>query len=83
MSAPRWTVRWSPAELLAPTVPLLVVQGSRDAFGVPPGAQVVQGADHAFAVRRKDGRTASEVTAELQVVVSRWLVAVPGVVARG
>jgi predicted alpha/beta-hydrolase family hydrolase len=42
------------AELALPTVPVLVVQGSRDAFGVPPGAQVVDGADHGFRVRRTD-----------------------------
>lgn len=65
-------------ELLAPGVPRLVVQGSRDAFGVPaPGPQlevhVVAGADHAFAVRRKDGRTAADVRQEVVDVVTGWL----------
>lgn len=65
-------------ELLAPGVPRLVVQGSRDAFGVPgPGLQldvhVVAGADHAFAVRRTDGRTAAEVRQEVVDVVTGWL----------
>ena len=60
-------------ELLAPDVPVLVVQGARDAFGVPPGAQVVQGADHGFAVRRKDGRTPGQVAAQIQAVVQGWL----------
>ncbi|MFN2521762.1 MAG: alpha/beta family hydrolase [Mycobacteriales bacterium] len=41
-------------ELALPTVPVLVVQGERDAFGVPPGAAVVAGADHGFAVRKRD-----------------------------
>lgn len=66
------------AELQAPPVPRLVVQGARDAFGVPaaePGlaVHVVDGADHGFAVRRRDGRTADEVTAELREVVTTWL----------
>jgi len=66
------------AELLLPAVPRLVVQGARDAFGVPepaPGVQVsvVQGADHAFAVRRADGRSAQEVTAQVTSAVRAWL----------
>lgn len=39
-------------ELLMPTVPVLVVQGDRDAFGVPPGATLVPGADHGFKVAK-------------------------------
>ena len=66
------------AELTAPQVPRLVVQGGRDAFGVPaagPGLEVhvVDGADHAFAVRRKDGRTADDVHAEVAAAVTAWL----------
>lgn len=38
-------------ELEAVDVPVLVVQGDRDAFGVPPGATLVPGADHGFRVR--------------------------------
>ena len=65
-------------ELLLPAVPRLVVQGDRDAFGVPePGrdlhVHVVAGADHAFAVRRKDGRSGADVLVELEVVVRDWL----------
>jgi len=40
------------AELAAVDVPLLVVQGDRDAFGVPDGAELVPGADHGFRVRK-------------------------------
>jgi predicted alpha/beta-hydrolase family hydrolase len=37
-------------ELAAVEVPVLVVQGDRDAFGVPPGAVLIPGADHGFRV---------------------------------
>ena len=40
------------AELTAVGVPLLMVQGDRDAFGVPTGAHLVPGADHGFRVRK-------------------------------
>lgn len=78
LEPPRRPERTRLPELLAPGVPRLVVQGSRDAFGVPaPGPQlevhVVTGADHAFAVRRKDGRTAAEVRQEVVDVVTGWL----------
>ncbi len=58
------------AELDQVEVPLLVVQGSRDAFGVPdetPGRQVrvVAGADHSFAVRLRDGRSRADVLVEV------------------
>jgi hypothetical protein len=66
------------AELALPAVPRLVVQGARDAFGVPepaPGVtvEVVDGADHAFAVRRADGRTRDEVLAQVRRAVRDWL----------
>jgi predicted alpha/beta-hydrolase family hydrolase len=61
------------AELDLPDVPVLVVQGERDAFGVPGGAVVVRGADHGFAVRRRDGRTAAEVAADVREAVSGLL----------
>ncbi len=65
-------------ELLLPRAPRLVVQGERDAFGVPapsPGVDVhvVPGADHGFAVRRADGRTAAQVRGEVRDAVARWL----------
>ena len=40
------------SELAAVAVPMLVVQGDRDAFGVPPGATLVPGADHGFRVAK-------------------------------
>lgn len=66
-------------ELLRPSVPRLVVQGERDAFGVPepsPGVHVhvVAGADHGFRVRRLDGRTAAQVREEVRDAVAGWLV---------
>jgi predicted alpha/beta-hydrolase family hydrolase len=65
-------------ELLRPAVPRLVVQGDRDGFGVPAAAEgvqvhVVRGADHAFGVRRRDGRTAQDVATEVREAVARWL----------
>lgn len=65
-------------ELRLPTVPRLVVQGSRDAFGVPePEAglevHVVAGADHAFAVRRADGRLRVDVLAEVGAATAALL----------
>jgi hypothetical protein len=71
------------AELLTPDVPVLVVQGERDAFGVPEPAagvqvQVVRGADHAFAVRRVDQRTPAGVAAEITERVAHWLAVLLG-----
>ena len=65
-------------ELALPAVPRLVVQGERDAFGIPaphPGVEVevVSGADHSFGVRRRDGRTPAEVNAQVRAVVTGWL----------
>ena len=65
-------------ELRLPTCPRLVVQGERDAFGVPSPADgtqvhVVAGADHGFAVRRRDGRTSAGVREEVEQVVRAWL----------
>ncbi len=65
-------------ELRLPQGPRLVVQGERDAFGQPaPSAgvevHVVAGADHGFAARRRDGRTAADVRDEVEQVVRAWL----------
>ena len=63
-------------ELALPGVPRLVVQGERDAFGVPaaaPGVRVhvVPGADHAFAVPRHLGLPAA--AEQVRAVVADWL----------
>lgn len=65
-------------ELRLPAVPRLVVQGDRDAFGVPlaePGVEVhlVAGADHAMRVRKADERCAAEVHAEIAARTAAWL----------
>lgn len=65
------------SELDLPRVPVLVVQGDRDPFGMPdrgPGRSVVPvpGADHSFAVRNKDGERAT-VLSEVERAVSAWL----------
>ena len=59
-------------ELALPTVPVLVIQGDRDAFGVPNGAVLIPGADHAFAVRRHDPAPGPQI----ESAVGTWLEAV-------
>ena len=56
-------------ELEAVAVPVLVVQGGRDGFGVPPGATVIPGADHGFRVRKGDPPAGPQV----EQVVGEWL----------
>jgi predicted alpha/beta-hydrolase family hydrolase len=56
-------------ELEAVVVPVLVVQGSRDAFGVPPGATLVAGADHGFRVAKGLPPAGPQV----QEAVGTWL----------
>lgn len=56
-------------ELEATAVPVLVVQGERDAFGVPAGAHVVPGADHGFRVRAGLPPAAPQIAA----AVHDWL----------
>jgi dienelactone hydrolase len=56
-------------ELTAVEVPVLVVQGDRDAFGVPPGATLVPGADHGFRVA-KGGAPAGP---QVEAAVREWL----------
>lgn len=66
-------------ELLGAGVPVLVVQGERDAFGrpdeLPRGPQVVAvpGADHGFAVARSAVVTQEEALDLLVDGVGRWL----------
>ena len=55
--------------MLTPTVPVLVVQGDRDAFGVPPGATLVPGADHGFKVAKGLPGAGPQVRAH----VEEWL----------
>jgi predicted alpha/beta-hydrolase family hydrolase len=67
-------------------VPTLMVSGDRDGLcdltlldreiarmPQPPRVHVVEGADHAFAVRRRDARDAAEVLREVVTVVDEWL----------
>jgi len=56
-------------ELTGVPVPVLVVQGDRDAFGMPPGAVVVPGADHGFKVAKGREPAAPQVRA----AVETWL----------
>jgi predicted alpha/beta-hydrolase family hydrolase len=56
-------------ELQAVSLPVLVVQGTRDAFGVPDGAHLVPGADHAFKVSKGHEPAAPHIEA----VVRDWL----------
>lgn len=75
------------------TVPTLLVCGSRDAMAptealrhnvaahMPPGIatlHVVEGADHSFGVRKRDGRTEDEVLDELATTITGWLAARTG-----
>lgn len=57
------------AELESVEVPVLVVQGDRDAFGVPPGAVLVPGADHGFRVAKGLPPAGPQVKEH----VARWL----------
>jgi len=67
-------------------VPMLFVQGTRDAFaredliqgvlarlGDRAERHLVEGADHSFGVRKSSGRTASDVTAEVRGALLDWL----------
>jgi predicted alpha/beta-hydrolase family hydrolase len=56
-------------ELAAVELPALVVQGDADAFGLPPRAVVVPGADHGFRVRRGLPPAGPQITA----AVRAWL----------
>jgi predicted alpha/beta-hydrolase family hydrolase len=57
------------AELEAVGMPVLVVQGDRDAFGVPDGAVLVPGADHGFRVSKGSAPAGPQV----QAAVGEWL----------
>jgi predicted alpha/beta-hydrolase family hydrolase len=68
-------------ELAGAGVPVLVVQGERDPFGMPgPDAaadievRVVAGGDHEFHTRARDGRRTADAVAEAASVGAAWLV---------
>ncbi len=71
-------------------VPMLFLQGMRDALAelelLRPVAErlaplatlhLVEGADHAFAVLKRSGRTGEEVLAELAVTTAEWIDRLP------
>lgn len=60
-------------ELAAVTLPTLTIQGTKDAFGIPPGAVLIEGADHGFAVPKSRPLAAPQITA----TVAAWLQTLP------
>jgi hypothetical protein len=78
-------------ELLAPTVPRLVLQGSKDAFGSADeictaigdasGITVVElpGADHGFRIAKSSSFTPTDLRATLVTEVGRFIAAVVGI----
>jgi hypothetical protein len=78
-------------ELLAPTVPRLVLQGSKDSFGTAeeiraavgraPDISVVElpGADHGFRISKSSGFTPADSRTTLIAEVSRFVRAVAGI----
>jgi uncharacterized protein len=79
------------AELLAPEVPRLVLQGSKDSFGSAveiraaideaPGITVVElpGANHGYQIARSSAFTAADLRITLVTEVSRFITAVVGI----
>jgi len=74
------------AHLRRIAVPMLIVQGSRDAFGTPdelrpvietvPGPvtlHVVEGGDHSLAPPKRGGATTEQVHAAVQDVIAAWI----------
>jgi uncharacterized protein len=68
------------------TVPMLFLQGTRDALAELPRMQrlcahlapratlhIVEGADHAFAVPKRSGRTNDQARDELATTITTWL----------
>jgi uncharacterized protein len=66
--------------------PILIVQGSRDAFGTPPefesviraaspapSLRVVNGGDHSFRLSKRDPSAQAAVYAEVQHAIVRWM----------
>jgi uncharacterized protein len=79
------------AELLAPTVPRLVLQGSKDSFGTPEeirvaignarGISVVElpGADHAYRIAKSSAFTPADLRMTLLTEVSQFIGATAGI----
>jgi uncharacterized protein len=79
------------AELLAPTAPRLVLQGSKDSFGTPAeiraaigtaeGVNVVElpGADHSYRIAKSSAFTPAALRSTLVAEVSRFIGAVAGI----
>jgi predicted alpha/beta-hydrolase family hydrolase len=79
------------AELLAPAVPRLVLQGSKDSFGTPSeiraaigtaeSIQLVElpGADHAYHLAKSSAFTPDDLRTTLVAEVSRFIGAVAGI----
>jgi uncharacterized protein len=79
------------AELLTPTVPRLVLQGSKDSFGTAdqiraaisdtPSITVVElpGADHSFRIGKSSAFTPADLRLTLVTEVSRFITAVVGI----
>jgi uncharacterized protein len=66
--------------------PMLIVQGSRDNFGIPaelepviatlsptPQLEVVAGGDHSFKVQRRDPAAQAAVYANVQSTIANWI----------
>ena len=79
------------AELLAPTAPRLVLQGSKDSFGTPAeiraaigtaeGVHVVElpGADHSYRIAKSSAFTPADLRSTLVAEVSGFIGAVAGI----
>ena len=79
------------AELLAPTVPRLILQGSKDSFGTAeeiraaigdaPGISVAElpGADHAYRIGKSSLFSAADLRRAVVAEVSRFISAVAGI----
>ena len=78
-------------ELLAPSAPRLVLQGSKDSFGTPEeiraaigtaeGVQVVElpGADHGYRIAKSSAFTPADLRTTLVAEVSRFIAAAAGI----
>jgi predicted alpha/beta-hydrolase family hydrolase len=77
------------------TIPMLFLQGTRDAFarldlitevcrGLDQRAtlQVIEGADHSFGVLKRSGRSAGQVHDQLAAAIAEWARALVGTAAR-